>query len=92
MSAVLIEVDSTCPEPPFTIEKVFIVKGSTQLPNDITDRSRMIICLVGTAAVTVRTGEIETFELTKPTTALLLDAGNKIESFGGPENQLSVIY
>jgi hypothetical protein len=92
MSAVMIDVDPTCPEPPFEIGKVFRVTGTTELPKDITERPRLIICLVGSADVLLQMDRVETFKLTKPSAALLVEAGVAILSVGGPDNQLTMIY
>jgi hypothetical protein len=92
ISAVMIDVDPTCPDPPFEIRRVFRATGTTELPKDITERPRLIICLVGSADVVVQTAKVETFNLTKPSAALLLEAGVEILSVGGPDNKLTMIY
>ena len=92
MSAVLIQIDPTSPEPPFAIEKVYIAKGSTELPKDSIETKRLIMCLTGSAEVRIKTEEIETFHLNEPSVALLVDVGSEVISVGGTDNVSTVIF
>ena len=91
MDAFLIEVDPVSPEPPFKIEAVFIAKGLTEFPKDNAEGKRLIICLVGSADVTVQAENLETFHLTGPNEGLFVEIGARVLSVGGPLNMSTVI-
>ena len=92
MSVALIAVDPDSPAPPFDIDTVFIAKGLTELPKNSADHRRLIICLAGSAEITVHAGEVQVFELTTPALGLLVESGVSILSVGGATNVATVIF
>lgn len=92
MSVALIAVDSNNPTPPFEIDTVFIAKGLTTLPTASADQARLLICLAGSAEITVQAAQVEVFKLTTPGMGLLVDKGVDILSVGGPDNVATIVF
>jgi hypothetical protein len=92
MIAGLVNVDPNSPQPPFEIEKVFIARGTTDIPTPDAKQAHMIICVAGSAEVDIQGDVVETYQLRDPGTALLVPAGTRIISISGTDNLSTIVF